>query len=589
MEGTKALLSRRSSSNREHYLSVFTDDECDIELGSTTSEDESVFYSEDNRAKERQHGKVIDGRHVQPSRSSTSAESKTKKSRSYGSDHVDMPINSSKDVAKGYKRRTSENREIVYDFSWFDILIGVTSIIIYFVDIASDIKMAVDYFLDLDWMYGSVTTALIVGPSLVTCCFGLHWYIIDYKTEKKVISKNKNKNKNINHMTPSYVWFFRFFFTALQFGPVVRTIEYLHYGCMSRSQKIDDKSRRRFHWWMLYEDVDNCLLRLFESFLESAPQLTWQLYITITLKPEDNAIGTTTRTVALLSSWASLAVSLVSYHRSLRNSREDKQKMTLLSMPSYFLWRACETGARVLCIAMFASAFQAWVFGIILFHWVVISVWLMNQRTTFYAQRCLEKVFNIICGYVMLFCFLNLREGHTRYRFLIFYIIFYTENFFMLAFWFRFTPDLGAWFHIWGFIVVLIFFVLHIAFQLLYYSCFHPSDSIIYCLSCDKYSFYESVCYDVRPELDDGVGSPNARYTSKEMLADSSSVPRLIGNADGAGDGSRRFDDISIIVESSERQNGRAEQGISNPKQIHARHCSKGKTIEHHARVHDIQ
>ena len=42
---------------------------------------------------------------------------------------------------------------------------------------------------------------------------------------------------------------------------------------------------------MLYEDVDNCLLRLFESFLESAPQLTWQLYITITTKPEDNVIG----------------------------------------------------------------------------------------------------------------------------------------------------------------------------------------------------------------------------------------------------------------------------------------------------------
>ena len=72
---------------------------------------------------------------------------------------------------------------------------------------------------------------------------------------------------------------------------MIRTVEYLHYGCKSRSRKLDEKSRRRFHWWMLYEDVDNCLLRLFESFLESAPQLVWQLYITIITKPEENVIG----------------------------------------------------------------------------------------------------------------------------------------------------------------------------------------------------------------------------------------------------------------------------------------------------------
>ena len=259
-----------------------------------------------------------------------------------------------------------------------------------------------------------------------------------------------------------------------------------------------------------------------------------------------SSFSATTRTVALLSSWASLAVSLVSYHRSLRNSREDKEKMKICSMPFYFIWRACETGGRVLCIAMFASAFDLWVFGILLFHWIVNAVWLMNQRTTFYAQRCLEKVFNIICGYVMLFCFLNLREGHTRYRFLIYYIIFYIENFFMLAFWFRFTPDLGAWFHIWGFIVVLIFFILHIIFQLLYYSCCHPTNSIQYCLPCDKYTFYESVCYDVRPDVDDAVGSPSKRYTSKELLEESEAMPQLM-DGNGAVGGHRQFHTISVV------------------------------------------
>ena len=68
-------------------------------------------------------------------------------------------------------------------------------------------------------------------------------------------------------------------------------MEYLHYGCLSRSKKFDEKQRRRFHWWMLYEEVDNCLLRLFECFLESAPQLAWQLYILMYEPPTEDAIG----------------------------------------------------------------------------------------------------------------------------------------------------------------------------------------------------------------------------------------------------------------------------------------------------------
>jgi hypothetical protein len=236
----------------------------------------------------------------------------------------------------------------------------------------------------------------------------------------------------------------------------------------------------------------------------------------------------TTRSIALLSSWASLAVSLVSYQRSLRNSREDKAKMSLWSIPFYFTWRVCETGGRVLCIAMFASVFEFWVFAVILIHWLVISTWLMFQHTTFYNNRCLEKVFNIICGYVMVFCFLNLREGHTRFRFLLYYCIFYLENFLMLGFWYRLTPDLGEWFHLWGFITVLIFFVLHVFSQLLYYTCCHPTKNIQYCLKCDKYIFYESMCYNIRPEIDDGVGSPNKRYTSKEMINADEMTPKLL-------------------------------------------------------------
>ena len=53
------------------------------------------------------------------------------------------------------------------------------------------------------------------------------------------------------------------------------------YGLKSR--KLDAKlhSKQKRHWYelMLYEDTDSALLRLFECFMEAAPQLTLQLYI----------------------------------------------------------------------------------------------------------------------------------------------------------------------------------------------------------------------------------------------------------------------------------------------------------------------
>ncbi|KAH9492510.1 XK- protein 6 [Bulinus truncatus] len=403
-------------------------------------------------------------------------------------------------VARPDIAKNSEKFEPAVKFNWFDMLIGILSIAVFLVDIGTDIELAAHYFREKSLRYGIVTAALIVIPSLITCFLGLHWYIIDYKKEKQVVEKLK-RNKRKPYKIP-------------------KVVEYLYCGVKSRNKKLPPKERKRFYKFMMYEDVDSCLLRIFESFLESAPQLTWQLYIAIELKPKEDAVGSSIRVIALLSSWGSLAISLMSYQKSLRNSHEEKAKMSLISLPFYFIWRASEIGGRVLCIAMFASAFDLWVFGPLLFHWVFMSGWLIFQRTAFYKNKCLEKVFNIICGYVMVFCFLNLREGQTRFRVILFYFILYVENFFMLALWFRFTQDLGAWFHLGGFITVMLLFILHIVFQLVYYRFFHPTKNIKLCLPCDRYVIYSSICHDVS---EPSPAENRESYTVGEIIVDKNS------------------------------------------------------------------
>lgn len=57
-----------------------------------------------------------------------------------------------------------------------------------------------------------------------------------------------------------------------------RYIRTMYLGVQSHRQK---ENRRRFYWAMMYEYADVNMLRLLETFLESAPQLVLQLCIMI--------------------------------------------------------------------------------------------------------------------------------------------------------------------------------------------------------------------------------------------------------------------------------------------------------------------
>jgi hypothetical protein len=55
------------------------------------------------------------------------------------------------------------------------------------------------------------------------------------------------------------------------------------YGIKSRraAAKNDKPAQIKYYTFMVNEDADATLLRLFEGFMESAPQVTLQLYILI--------------------------------------------------------------------------------------------------------------------------------------------------------------------------------------------------------------------------------------------------------------------------------------------------------------------
>ena len=68
-------------------------------------------------------------------------------------------------------------------------------------------------------------------------------------------------------------------------------------------------------------------------------------------------------------------------------------------------------------------------------HWGVMTLWIIIQRTDFCPSMCEEALFNAVVGVVYIFCYFNLKEGRTRWRVLIYYVIAFFENTLLVGLW----------------------------------------------------------------------------------------------------------------------------------------------------------
>jgi hypothetical protein len=78
----------------------------------------------------------------------------------------------------------------------------------------------------------------------------------------------------------------RFIFLLLQLGPILRYFDSLMYGFKLRQHR-DKETQKRYLQYMIYENTDATMLRLFECFMEAAPQLVLQIYILTKSTPHE--------------------------------------------------------------------------------------------------------------------------------------------------------------------------------------------------------------------------------------------------------------------------------------------------------------
>jgi len=156
-------------------------------------------------------------------------------------------------------------------FSVIDLVFVAISVILYIGDIGLDFSVAYKHYLEMDShpLYFIFTLTFIFLSSTVTTIYSLWWYYFEYQTKKSMPANQPSRYRIAVNIIAS----------IFMMGPVLRYIDTIRYGLQSRKKCLSKDKRQYYSEQMTFERVDGAMLRLFEAFLEAAPQLLLQVFI----------------------------------------------------------------------------------------------------------------------------------------------------------------------------------------------------------------------------------------------------------------------------------------------------------------------
>ncbi|KAI4872741.1 hypothetical protein NFI96_026980 [Prochilodus magdalenae] len=357
---------------------------------------------------------------------------------------------------------------------WLDCLWIVLALLVFFWDVGTDVWLAADYYAKRDYLSGGLTLFFVLVPSVLVQILSFRWFVQDYTGgglgSVEGLSSGRRAAAGLSargRCCRISVWVWQTIVHILQMGQVWRYIRTMYLGIQSRRQR---ENQRRFYWAMMYEYADVNMLRLLETFLESAPQLVLQLCIMIQKNRAE-----TLQCMSAVASLLSLSWVLASYHKLLRDSRDDQKSMSYRGALVHLLWRLFTISSRALSFALFASVFHLY-FGIfVVLHWCAMAFWVIHGGTDFCMSKWEEVLFNMVVGVVYVFCWFNVKEGRTRYRMVAYYSLVLVENTVLTALWYAYrdpaTTDSYAASVLCG---VFLCFASGVACMILYYGVLHP-------------------------------------------------------------------------------------------------------------------
>uniref|UniRef100_A0A3P9D2R9 XK-related protein n=1 Tax=Maylandia zebra TaxID=106582 RepID=A0A3P9D2R9_9CICH len=277
-------------------------------------------------------------------------------------------------------------------------LLTIAGVFLYVGDIWTDIVLAVKYFQEEQYVWTGFTVMFILIGLLVTQIFSYAWYWDDLNDPLL----NPEGKKEISDMSkPGLV-------VLHAFGFGIFTRYAIKITAFMRPQEVHKK--------LFCVATDLSMLKLFETFLESAPQLLLQLYILL----GHNEILYTCLSVAF--SFCNIAWSLVDYRRCLRRSLPYIREMPSgLPTAIYLLYKICTITSLILSysLLLILSIYTTVVLTVL---WLLATIWTHLLETKFCSSRSLEFLYRAVAGVILTFTFFNVKGQDTKVAMTTYYI-----------------------------------------------------------------------------------------------------------------------------------------------------------------------
>ncbi|XP_022119691.2 XK-related protein 6 [Pieris rapae] len=378
-----------------------------------------------------------------------------------------MPKAIRKMLENGYSYDEPDRMPNNINITYFDIFMYVVAIVGHFIDLGLDINVAVQYCLSRKMMEFGWTLVFILLPAFVNTAVSVRMY-----------SQDKQQDSLSNEFTKRK-WL-RIFILVLQMAPILRFADALIYAIKSRraAHKRDQASQRMYYSLMLKEDSDAALLRIFECFLEAAPQQVLQTSL-LMRQYDELAIH---QLLSICSSIVGMGWCLAAYQRAVRYAQQNKNNITWFGTAFQVIWHFLVTLSRITSISIIAYLFPYWTVLACTIHILIMTTWLqLVDQSTFCTQNKLaEFFFSLALGAVYLFTYILPVEGRTRYRYALYYSICGIQNVICSILWFLFVDEamrISIYFYP-VLVISIIPYMIGLVFMLMYYACFHPKVSV---------------------------------------------------------------------------------------------------------------
>ncbi|XP_047424370.1 XK-related protein 9 [Mugil cephalus] len=294
-------------------------------------------------------------------------------------------------------------------------LLTAAGLVLYVGDMWTDIGVGLKYFQEEQYVWSGLTLMFVLSGLFVTQIFSCVWYWEDMNDPllnpegKLTILGLSKRGLAVLHV--------------FGMGIFTRYYDLLTKGYRFVWSRSDSCKTEKMGHKLFCMAADLSMLKLFESFLESVPQLLLQLYVLLS-HDEFSCIQYLSVTFSFFNaSWA-----LVDYRRCLRRSLPHVKEMPS-GFPTavYLLYKLCSITSHLLSYSFLLILSLYTTVGLTVI-WLGATIWTHLIPTNFCSSRLLELLYRAVTGVIFIFTFFNVKGQDTKIPMTIYYIFYCVVN-----------------------------------------------------------------------------------------------------------------------------------------------------------------